>query len=209
MSGEAIVKRDVLSRYECAPDGTVIIDVAAARVEELYEEYDKSAPYIRRDLDTDLVEYLIECARELDEVPFLIRFTLKDAPDEARQARIRSSIDGYFLYLAELEIQQLRRMFRRSSILFAIGLGILFVSLWAIRLVGEGRSVIYGVLTEGLNVAAWVALWEALALFLLEWSPHRKDIKLYRRLANTPLEFRSEPANEPYQVTDPPSAATL
>jgi hypothetical protein len=47
------------------------------------------------------------------------------------------------------------------------------------------------VFAEGLTVAAWVSLWEALAVLLIEWFPHRKNIVLYRRLANAELVFRS------------------
>ena len=45
--------------------------------------------------------------------------------------------------------------------------------------------------SQGLTIAAWVSLWEALAIFLVEWFPHRKNIALYRRLARARLVFRS------------------
>ncbi len=82
-------------------------------------------------------------------------------------------------------------MFRRSAILFTIGLGILFVSVWVNRLLGVERSVTANVFAEGLTVAAWVSLWEAPAVFLIEWFPHRRNVLLYRRLAHAKLVFRS------------------
>ena len=51
-----MVKRDVLDRYEQAASGGYIIDVAAINVEALYDDFDRSAPYVRRDLDQDLVD---------------------------------------------------------------------------------------------------------------------------------------------------------
>ena len=53
---------DALERYERTSDGKLIIDVSAARVEDLYSNFDRSAPYVRRDLDEDLADYLIACA---------------------------------------------------------------------------------------------------------------------------------------------------
>lgn len=186
------MKRDFLSRYEKDGQGNIIVDVSARRVEDLYNDFDKSAPYIRRDLDQDLADYLIECARELGRVQFIIRFTLADSPDEPRSLRIKRSLNTYFLYLAETEIQKILQMFRRSSILFAIGLGILFVAVSLNRILGPERSVTANVFAEGLTIAAWVSLWEALAIFLVEWFPHRKNVMLYRRLANAQIIFRSK-----------------
>jgi hypothetical protein len=187
-----ILKRDVLSRYEKDGQGNVILDVTARRVQDLYNDFDKSAPYIRRDLDQDLAEYLIECARELSSVPFKIRFTLENSPDEPRSSRVRRSLNTYFLYLAETEVQEILQMFRRSVILFAIGLGILFAALSLNRLLGPERSVTANVFAEGLTIAAWVSLWEALAIFLIGWFPHRKNVVLFRRMAHAQVVFRSK-----------------
>lgn len=184
------MKSSVLARYDHAEDGRVIIDVAADRIESLYSNFDKSAPFIRRDLDQDLADYLVACAREIGRDPFLIRFTLAHAPDESRLSRIRSSIDGYFRYLADSERDGIANMFRRSAILFAIGVAILFVSVWLNQWLGPDRSVVSNVFGEGLTVAAWVSLWEALAVFLIEWYPHRRKIRLFDRLAAAPLQFR-------------------
>lgn len=188
------MKRDILNRYERAPDGSILIDVAAPSVEDLYNNFDRSAPYIRRDLDQNLVDYLIDCARELGHELFSIRFTLNHTPDDRRLSRIRRSVNVFFLYLAEIERQKVRQMIRRSLVLFCIGLAILFISVWVNQSLVSERSVVGNVFAEGLTVAAWVSLWEALATFLIEWFPHRKDIQLYQRLAHAQLVFQSEPA---------------
>jgi len=189
-SEEDALQRNLLGRYEKDEQGTIIVDVSARRVEDLYNDFDKSAPYIKRDLDQDLADYLIASARELGRVQFAIRFTLEDSPDEPKSLRIRRSLNTYFLYLAETEIQKILQMFRRSAILFIIGLGILFSAVSLYRMLGPERSVTANVFAEGLTIAAWVSLWEALAIFLVEWFPHRKNVVLYRRLANAPILFR-------------------
>lgn len=186
------MKRDVLNRYERDEQGNIILDVAARRVEDLYNDFDKSAPYIRRDLDQDLADYLIGCARELGRTPFTIRFTLANAPDEAKSLRIRRSVNTYFLYLAETEFQKILQMFRRSAILIAIGLCILFAAVSLNRLLGPERSVTANVFAEGLTIAAWVSLWEAIAIFLVEWFPHRKNVVLYQHMAHAQIVFRSK-----------------
>lgn len=184
------MKQTVLDRYERNVDASIIIDVAASRMEELYNDYDRSAPYIRRDLDQDLVNYLIDCAKEVRIKPFIIRFTLHKYPDKAKQSRVCNSVKAYFLYLAEIEGQEIMQMFHRAAILFSIGIAILFLSVSVNHLLGEERSIVANVFAEGLTIAAWVSLWESLAIILLEWFPHRKMVLLYRQLANAELIFR-------------------
>ena len=183
------MKRTVANRYEKDSDGRIIIDVSATRIEVLYNDFDKNAPFIRRDLDQDLVDYLIACARELKRESFILRLRLDQAPDDEKQSRIRQSVQAYFLYLAECEQQRVLQMFRRSGILFCIGLAILFLSVSVNRTLGPERSVVANVFAEGLTVAAWVSLWESLAVFLIEWFPLRKNTMLYRLFADAELTF--------------------
>ncbi len=183
------MKQRTLNRYEKTSDGHIVIDVAAARIEVLYNDFDKNSPFIRRDLDQDLVDYLIACARELKRESFILRFTLDQAPDEEKQSRIRRSVHAYFMYLVEGEQQLVLQMFRRSGVLFCIGLAILFLAVSVNRSLGVERSVVANVFAEGLTVAAWVSLWESLAVFMIEWFPLRKNKALYRLLADSEIIF--------------------
>jgi hypothetical protein len=187
------MKKDLVNRYERDSNGSILIDVAAEKVEDLYSDFDKSAPYIRRDLDQDLVDYLIDCAKELGHEPFTISFTLAHPPDNARLSRIRRSVLNFFLYLAEVERQKIRQMVHRSMVLFCIGIAILFISVWVNRWLRSDHTVVANVFAEGLTIAAWVSLWEALATFLIEWFPHRRNINLYQRLASVQPVFRLQP----------------
>jgi hypothetical protein len=184
------MKKILLDRYERTDGGSVVIDVTASRAEDLYNDFDRSTPYVRRDLDQDLVDYLIGCAKEVKPLPFALRFTFDHPLDEARQSRIRHSVNAYFLYLAESEQQKITDMFRRSIIMLAVGLAILSVAVWVNGAVGVDRSVVIKVFAEGLTIAAWVSLWESVAILLIEWPPHRRNTVLYRRLAAAELTFR-------------------
>lgn len=195
------MKKTVLDRYERTVSGSIVIDVAAKQVEELYNEYDWSAPFIHRDLDQDLVEYLIDCAREIDTEPFVVMFTLNQFPDGNKQSRVCRSVNAYFLYLVEIERQKIKQMFSRSAILFSIGLIILFLSVYVNEALGKERSYVANVFAEGLTIAAWISLWESLAILLIEWLPQIRSIRLYRRLANAKLIFRQ---NAPQKTEETP-----
>lgn len=180
-----------LQRYEVLDNGRLVIDISSYRVEDLYNNFDKSAPYTRRDLDQDLVDYLIDCASELGNMPFALRFTIEKQPDDRRQSRVRQSINSYFHYLADHEHENINRLFRKSGILFLIGLIILSISVLFNKIVGLERSVIANIFAEGLTIAAWVSLWEALAVFVVEWFPLRKNIRVYKLIANADITFRT------------------
>ena len=63
--------QDILSRYEWDTTGNIVVDVSANRIEDLYNNFDKDAPYIRRDLDSDFADYLAACAREIGKSRFI------------------------------------------------------------------------------------------------------------------------------------------
>lgn len=186
------MKQSVLARYEKTDDNKVIIDVTASQTEDLYDNYDKNTPYIRRDLDQNLVDYLIDSAKEVCPEPFVISFTLNEPPNKEGESRICKSMNAYFLYLTEIELENITQMFRRSAILFGIGLSILFIAILLNQALGENSSVVANVFAEGLTIAAWVSLWESIAFLLLEWFPHRKKVRIYKRLADAKIIFKPD-----------------
>jgi len=96
------VEKRILDRYERTAEGGVVIDVAARRVEDLYEDFDKTAPYHRKDLDPDLADYLGDCVREIGRADFLIRFTLERQLSDDLVRRIRGSVNSFFSIVASL-----------------------------------------------------------------------------------------------------------
>ncbi len=68
------MKQSVLNRYERDSSGRILFDVSADAVEDLFSHWDRTAPYIRRDLDEELTDYLIDSAVEFESQPFGIRF---------------------------------------------------------------------------------------------------------------------------------------
>jgi hypothetical protein len=188
------MEKDILERYARNSDGGVIIDIAANRIEDLYSDYDKSAPYLKKDLEQDLVDYLVDSVREVGRERFVIQFSIAGTVGLEPMSRVKMSIQKYFFYLKELERRELKRMSRTSLILFIVGIAILTLSVWVNRVFEADETVLRAVFAEGLTVAAWVSLWESLATFLINWAPHRRKIRLYERIADATVLFREMPA---------------
>lgn len=185
------MRKEILDRYSRTPDNKLMIDIAAGKIEDLYNDLDQYAPYVKKELDPDLVEYLIDSVNEIGKEDFVIHFRfMTPTPSDSKQAaRVKTSIHNYFLYLKELEFRELARMTRTSLILFFIGVVVLSLSVWVNQKIADNDTVIKHVFAEGLNVAAWVSLWNAIATFLINWAPRRQQIKMYDRIATATIFF--------------------
>ncbi len=180
-----------LDRYERDEAGVACIDVATDKASDLYSYFDRFSPYLRRDLEQDLVDYLIACAEEIHPQPFVVRFAFVQAADAELQQRIGHSMTSFFTYLLEKERQTLRGMLYRSGVFLLLGLLILLAAV-LLEGVPTSNRVVLNVLAEGVNIAGWISMWEALATFLVDWFPHRRKLRLYHRLASAPLQFRAQ-----------------
>jgi len=184
------MKEKILERYDRTDDNRVIIDVSASKVEELYEDFDKQAPYHRKDLDEELASYLVDCVREIGAADFVIRITLDRPLSAELQARIRTSLYKFFMYQRELEVASVTRILKRSLMLLLAGFALLFLSF---RLHGDSVRPFYqNVLIEGVTIAAWVSLWESLSIALFNWWPSHHRIRLNFRIANAEVLFHAQ-----------------
>ncbi|MCW9024179.1 MAG: hypothetical protein OQK73_05810 [Gammaproteobacteria bacterium] len=196
------MKKNILSRYPMMEDGSYLIDITAGKISDLYDDFDKHTPYVRKELDQDLVEYITDSARDLGKEHFTIQFHFLELPEEDMRTRIATSINSYFLYLKNIEFRELTCIIRTSLIYSVIGVSILFLSVLVNERQTLNASVLSKVFAEGLTVAAWVSLWQALATFLVNWTPYSRQIKLYERIMNAPIQFLQAP--EPPATTDQP-----
>lgn len=183
------MKKTILERYAKTDDGRFAIDITTDRVSDLYNNFDKTTPFAKKELDEDLVTYLIESAREIDDREFVVRFHFNEYADDEYRKRVTTSVHNYFSYLKELEGRTLSQLLRNSLVYLVVGLLILFLSVWVNTVFPAGNSVLAKVFAEGLTVAAWVSLWQGVAAFLINWQPYRNRIHLYKDLSGVPVLF--------------------
>lgn len=183
------MKKEILERYEHTPDGEIIIDISAKRAEDLYSNFDKKSHFLKKDLNQDLVEYLIDSATEIEGEEFIIRFNFEADVESEVTSRVSNSVNRFFTYLQEHEHRKMKDMLRKSIILFVVGVIIAGISVFMNQSELMEKSIAFAVVAEGLTVAAWVSLWESLATFLIRWMPYKKKILLYEHIANAKIIF--------------------
>lgn len=183
------MKKNILERYERNESGEVIINISAHKIEDLYDNFDRKSHFLKKDLNQDLVEYIIDSVSEIDSELFLIEFSLEQESTDEAISRVRNSINNFFLYMKELELKKMREMMRTSIILLFTALILAGISVLVNDSTLAKNSIIGGVIAEGLTVAAWVSLWESLATFLIKWMPYRKKINLYQKISDSKVTF--------------------
>lgn len=201
------MKQDIFSRYESHSSKRLAIDVSVGKVEELFEDFDSAASYVKKDLDQDFVEYLIESVREIGGYDFVIRIHLPVLVQEKHRKRVRKSIRSYFRYLELLERRKLRKMLWKSFLLFSLGMLLLTLSL---NLRGDFKHL-YGMMQElmieGLTIAAWVSLWSAFASLIFELTGIITDIRVYRRIASREVVFKTSNLSKTLNVDESKEAS--
>ncbi|MBW2465790.1 MAG: hypothetical protein JRF02_00685 [Deltaproteobacteria bacterium] len=196
------MKQDILSRYDTHTGRRLAIDVSVGRIEELFEDFDSAASYVKKDLDQDFVEYLIECVREISRYDFVIRINLPAPVQENHRKRVRKSIKYYFRYLELLERRKLRRVLWRSFLLFCLGMFLLIISLNIRGSAEQFGALMQELLVEGLTVAAWVSLWTAFASLIFELTGIISDIRIYRRIAGLQVIFKTSNFSKAFNAKD-------
>lgn len=185
------MKKQILDRYRRDEAGCLVIDIAAEKVSDLYDDFDKHAPFLKKELDYDLVEYLIDSAREIGRESFGICFLFASPVDQELEQRLCKSVRNYFSYLLETNRREIMQALRSSVILLSLGLAMLAVSIYLNLTYHLDDAVVEGVMAEGLVIAAWVSVWEGLALLLMNGPALLKDRRLYAAMGRASLSIES------------------
>jgi hypothetical protein len=185
------LKEDIFSRYESHSSKRLAIDVSVGKIEELFEDFDSAASYVKKDLDQDFVEYLIDSVREIGGYDFVIRINLPMNVQERHRKRLRKSIKSYFRYLELLERRKVRKVLWKSFLLFCLGMFLLTISMTLRGNMEHLSGMMQELMVEGLTVAAWVSLWSAFASLIFELTGTISDIRIYRRIAGREVVFKT------------------
>jgi hypothetical protein len=188
------------------PDAAVI-ELHLQQLGQLFHALDPS-PFGSRDLDPKAEEFIVDAAGELPaDRPLRLVVHLDRPPAEARPAAaLEPAVQAYFRRRAEAERRQLRRLFRTGRVSLLISLLFLGAVLGLSELLSDllARVRLGRVVGAGLDIAAWVALWRPLEIFLYDWWPLRSRALLYERLGQLTVRLAPAPGAPPQTV--PPDA---
>ena len=172
-------------------DNKFIVHANIPTYTALFENYDYTSSFYKRDINEKLVDYLLECAQEIGHKnEFVIRFDLpKKIKSETEEGDIITGFKNYFDYLVTLSRKETGLALKR--ILIHIIVAAASVLLWLLLVnsdVGD-KSIPYQALTPGLIIAVWVLLLTGVSRFLFRIQTQIKQIRMYKKIKKSPIQF--------------------
>ncbi len=149
------------------------------RLEQLFDSLDPT-PFRERDLDPRAEEYIVGWAREQRPGSKLTLRLHLDTDAPGATTLVQEAISRHFRTRAEATRRDLRELLRNGRLALAIGVAIVAAAMFAADYTSKLR---YGILSEGLVIGGWVAMWRPLEIFLYDWWPVRREARLYDRIA--------------------------
>jgi hypothetical protein len=194
--GEAKFDPRTIYRFDEAKK-TFYIDIDLDFYRELYSAWDFS-PQRNRDLDGELLDYLMACCDEIPaRYPVAIAVNLPARVyDENREKRATQGFRNFFTYRIRREENQYRNYFSKVIKYLVIG-AVLLISASLLENFFSGLAY-SELLVEGLIIGAWVSIWEVFSVLFFKLSDHRKKVAVLRRLqvADTVYRYRQVPEHD-------------
>lgn len=176
------------NRYEFTKDGKAIIDISVESMNDLFNSFDKKATFVKRELDQDFVDYIIDSVKEVGDREFLIRVSIDQEYNMLQENILRKAVANYFSYLYQIENRNLRKEMQKFTMLMLLGI-VLFTMVSLYKLPETEEIELWkNIFHEGVIVAAWVAIWEAVTSLIFGWNPYYLKRGIYERIATA--EFR-------------------
>jgi hypothetical protein len=149
----------------------------------------------------------VSATREIGTRPSKLLLHLPVQTADAEAVDVVMAIRHYFEYRSRHTREQLRLLLGRGAISLSIGLAFLGGCLLLRQLlVGVANSGVT-IVSEGLLILGWVAMWRPVEIFLYDWWPELGRRKLFDRIARMQIETRTGDATDRSLKRDPPSRA--
>ncbi len=169
-------------------DGAHCIDVRLNAVDQLFDNRDP-APFRERDLDPDLVEYLVGAAEDLAPLgPFKVVFWFSQP---CASQEVQTGYRAHYDYELERLQRRSHRQRRTGQVSLALGLVLLVVLLSISELIASSSNGAVRALREGLAILSWVVMWRPVEALIYDWLPIRRERKTMTRLRYAPVDVRT------------------
>ena len=167
------------------------IEIKLKKVNQLFNSFDPS-PFLDKELDDDAVEYIVSYALEYAKLKQkMIIYVPTSHKSKMSEVEIRRSIHNFFEYKRDLAEKRIKLKLKEGQLSLLVGISFLVICLIVGEYVGTlAQNMWTYVITEGLLIGGWVAMWKPISDILYEWWPIYDEKKIYHKLSEMPIEFR-------------------
>ena len=169
-------------------DGAVcLIEITLRELKQLFNNLDP-APFHEKDLDPAAEEYIVSAVREIGSQPSRLVLHLPPGATDDEARGVVVAIRNYFAGRTRHVREQLRLLFVRGVISLLIGLAFLAACLSVRELLMATVQPGDAILSEGLLILGWVAMWKPVEIFLYDWWPDLDRRRVFERIAHMQIE---------------------
>lgn len=169
----------------------VAVELRIDRLARLYNSLDP-APFHEKELEVAADDYIVGSAEDAGGRPIKLVVMLPQSELERPEAsHVATSIRHHFELRRDSERRVLRNLWWRGRTSLIVGLTFLAACLLARNLLVDAPSPFAHIISEGLLILGWVAMWGPLDVFLYGWWPIRARWKLLDRLSRVDVELRA------------------
>jgi hypothetical protein len=174
------------------------IEIKLRDINQLFNTMDPS-PFYEKDLDADAEEFILSWAQEFpvrDPIVLKIHVSQTD-PTPLPDSVIEQAVQHYFSDRACLTRLEFGRLMREGRLSLLIGLVFLSACLAIAGLLGgNDTQTVPRVAREGLTIAGWVAMWRPLQIYLYDWWPLHRLVKIFGKMQRMKVEIIRQPPPE-------------
>jgi hypothetical protein len=171
--------------------GVCLIEITLRELKQLFNTLDP-APFHEKDLDPAAEEYIVSAVRELGLQPSRLVLHLPPGTTDDEACGAVVAIRNYFADRSRHAREQVRLLFVRGVISLLIGLAFLAICLSVRELLMTTVQPGDAILSEGLLILGWVAMWKPVEIFLYDWWPDLDKRRLFERIAHMQIETQAD-----------------
>ena len=172
-----------------------VIELRLRELSALVSSLDPS-PFHEKDLDRAAREYIIGRALELNrKAPLaLVVYLDRSPPGRDVETLVRDAVHNDFAYQADQRRRELRQLLAVGRTSLAIGMLFLGACLAVSKLLAPfSENAFIHFFGESVVIGGWVAMWRPLEIFLYDWWPLARRLRLLNRLARSRVEVVRNP----------------
>ena len=151
------------------------------------------APFHERDLDPEVVDYIVAWAQEVaPDTPLELVVTIKQATATEHSAgMISDAMHSSFQRRALAKQRALKKLLREGRISLVIGVIFLAAAIFISDFIGGlvSNENYAWLVQESVVIGGWVALWHPINIFLYDWWPIHSEQRLFERLSRMPVRL--------------------
>lgn len=156
------------------------------KVEQLFDAMDPS-PFLNKDLNPEAERFIESWATGFSpSSTFHITVHIEQWPQEGDPGVVLSgAMRNHFAYKAERTRSDLGHFLWQGRISLVIGIVFVTLCLLAADAIGKlGTHGSIGIARESLTIVGWVAMWRPMQIFLYDWWPLQRQIRMYEKLGD-------------------------